>query len=300
MLYDRFKISSPINLPQLKAKTMTSQPVEKIPLVIGITGHRNLHPEEIELLQNQVRQLFQFLRQRYPDTPLLLLSPLAEGADRLVAKVALAEQMRLIVPLPLPITEYQRDFDTPALRQEFTELQNQAADVFVLPQLNEDVSQKRSDARNLQYVLVGAYVARHSHILLGLWDGKTTSESAQAWGSTYQVIQFRLTGDMRGLPETYRPSINPLNLIDTGKVCHFKVSRANDPSRALDAGELSLLSPPEHIERGKFNDLLAQLPSPELDKINEFNQAVVQKSGRLFKKPILPPNIRSRLKLGDL
>ena len=82
---------------------VTPPAVEKIPLVIGVTGHRNLHPEETELLQDQVRQLLRFLQQRYPDTPLLLLSPLAEGADRLVAKVALAEKIRLIVPLPLPV-----------------------------------------------------------------------------------------------------------------------------------------------------------------------------------------------------
>ena len=274
---------------------VTPPAVEKIPLVIGVTGHRNLHPEEMELLQDQVRQLLRFLQQRYPDTPLLLLSPLAEGADRLVAKVALAEKIRLIVPLPLPVAEYQRDFDTPALRQEFTELLEQAEDVFELPQLSADISQKKSEARNLQYVLVGAYVARHSHILIALWDGKTDSDSAHAWGSTYQVIQFRLSGDMTGLPEAYKPSLNPLDLIDTGKVCHFKVSRSNDPSRALDAGELTLLSPSAAIERGKLKNLLAQLPSPELDKINEFNQAVAQPGAQPFNKPILPPIIRARL-----
>jgi hypothetical protein len=69
-------------------------------LVIGITGHRDLRAEDCEALEAQVRAVFDELRGRYRDTPLILLSPLAEGADRLAARVALACDVRLIIMTP--------------------------------------------------------------------------------------------------------------------------------------------------------------------------------------------------------
>src|SRR5439155_17705848 len=73
----------------------------RIPLVIGVTGHRDLRPEDYERLSSAVVEFSQLLRQRYPHTPLILLSPLAEGADRLVAEVSLRMGARLVVPLPM-------------------------------------------------------------------------------------------------------------------------------------------------------------------------------------------------------
>lgn len=56
-------------------------------LVVGVTGHRELRNEDRDSLQAQVRSFFLDLRTRYPELPLVLLSPLAEGADSLVADV---------------------------------------------------------------------------------------------------------------------------------------------------------------------------------------------------------------------
>src|SRR5437773_400418 len=79
---------------RLPRRTMSSSPQPTsgaigLPLVIGITGHRDLRGEDRAALEQQVRGIFMDLRNRYPATPLYLLSPLAEGADRLVARVAL-------------------------------------------------------------------------------------------------------------------------------------------------------------------------------------------------------------------
>jgi hypothetical protein len=56
-----------------------------LPLVIGVTGHRDLRSEDRETLAGRLREIIAELRVRYPHTPLILLSPLAEGADRLAA-----------------------------------------------------------------------------------------------------------------------------------------------------------------------------------------------------------------------
>jgi hypothetical protein len=81
-----------------------------IPLVLGVTGHRDLREEDLPELERRVRDLINQLRNDYPHTVLQLLSPLAEGADRLVARVAVESDVALFVPLPLPQEEYERDF----------------------------------------------------------------------------------------------------------------------------------------------------------------------------------------------
>jgi hypothetical protein len=71
-----------------------------IPLVVAVTGHRDLVPGEVPDIQDRVRALIEDLRQKYPDRRLRVMSPLAEGADRLVAQIALDLDVELIVPLP--------------------------------------------------------------------------------------------------------------------------------------------------------------------------------------------------------
>jgi 16S rRNA U1498 N3-methylase RsmE len=56
-----------------------------------------------------------------PHTPLILLSALVEGADRLVARVALELGVHFIVPLPMPRDIYETDwqsFSTSAQNKE--------------------------------------------------------------------------------------------------------------------------------------------------------------------------------------
>ena len=81
-----------------------------LPLVIGVTGHRDLRVQDIPELEAAVRNVLAELHAMCPKTPLVLLSPLAEGADRLVARVALADGATLVAPLPLARAEYEKDF----------------------------------------------------------------------------------------------------------------------------------------------------------------------------------------------
>jgi len=218
------------------------------PLTLGITGHRDLREEDREILRQSVRQIFQFLRQHYPNTPLQLLSPLAEGADSLVAQVALEENLQLIAPLPLPLKLYEIDFDTPESKQTLTELLEKAQ-VFELPLLDSEQNiSSYGDPRNKQYALVGAYVARHSQILLALWDGLPSEKSA----GTAQVVKFKLTGDMKDLPKDYQTP--PLEVPDTGPVCHIVTGRkSGEPLEAV--GEIRVLLPNDDEVKG-LDDLL--------------------------------------------
>src|SRR5215469_15927105 len=113
---------------------------DRLPLVIGVTGHRDLRDEDVPQLEAEVERIIAGLRSDYLDdgneTPIIILSALAEGADRLVARVALRQGARLIAPLPMPREEYRRDFEPglkPGNAAEFDALLGQAVAAPVVP-----------------------------------------------------------------------------------------------------------------------------------------------------------------------
>ena len=78
----------------------------RIPIVVGVTGHRALRPEDRETLLGAVERELTKLRQQVPNSPLLLLTSLAEGADLLCADAARALGIPVAVALPMAAEDY--------------------------------------------------------------------------------------------------------------------------------------------------------------------------------------------------
>ncbi|MDX1934970.1 MAG: hypothetical protein SFU56_20420 [Capsulimonadales bacterium] len=202
-----------------------------LPLVVGITGHRDLRPEDTAKLEAQVAALFAELEAAYPHTPLHILSPLAEGADRLVARIALARGVRLIVPLPMVQAEYEKDFSTSESLEEFRSLLARADRSLELPYLPGNDAGNVCDAacRAEQYALVGAYVVRHCQILIALWNGVSRGEG----GGTGTILEYRHEGIperlLATLLETESASGSTLDPPETGPVYHIVTPRRHHP-----------------------------------------------------------------------
>src|SRR5437763_702523 len=177
-----------------------------LPLVIGLTGHREFPDEDIPKLQQRIRQIFQNISEQYPSTPIILLTSLAEGADRLGAHIGLEMGMELIAPLPLEREVYETDFAGNKSKQEFDALLERARKWFELPLVEgatpEGVKTQGYE-RNLQYAEVGAYIARYSQILVALWDGI----EYERLGGTSMVVSYKL----KGIPELFGPPQSPLD-----------------------------------------------------------------------------------------
>lgn len=152
-------------------------------IAIGVTGHRFL--AEVDKVAAGVDEALHRIEQAFPGQPLTVISPLAEGADRLVAHRALARsRARLAVPLPVPQSDYMTDFESVESREEFLGLLDQADEVIVLPP---------APTRDEAYEAVGLYVLDHCDVLIAVWDG----QSAQGQGGTGDIVaQAR----QRGLP----------------------------------------------------------------------------------------------------
>ncbi len=116
-----------------------------------------------------------------PQPPLLrILSPLAEGSDRIVAHAGLALDADLQCPIPFHIEEYCRDFTSQASREEFRILLAKASAVFE--------SDGERDADSLAYERIGRIVLEQSDFLIAIWDG----EPAAGRGGTTQIINEAL------------------------------------------------------------------------------------------------------------
>jgi hypothetical protein len=141
----------------------------------GVSGHRDTLEDDSPELQKQIRTVFDRFRLAHPNASFELLSPLADGADRIAAEVGLRSGLRIVVPLPMAQTEYERDFTTAESVHEFRRLLATAASVF-------EVSSDNAPTRTDKYAAVGDYIARRSNVLILLWDGKDNSKvGGTAW-----------------------------------------------------------------------------------------------------------------------
>jgi hypothetical protein len=205
-----------------------------LPIVVGVTGHRDLRSEDLPALEAIVKRILDGEREAHPHTPLLLLSPLAEGSDRLVARVALQIGVRLVVPLPLPQPLYEQDFASDESRAEFRQMLAQAESSYVLPLMAGNTSDgitQHGEQRNRQYAQVGALIAKLSQVFLALWDGQTGSGHGDKVGGTGDVVRFRL----EGIPPSYESAASPLTFSSSGPVYHIITPRVGQsvPDAAL-------------------------------------------------------------------
>lgn len=182
------------------------------PLVVGITGHRDLRPEDTAELSSTVKSVLDELSQKAPLTPIVMISALAEGADRLCAAVGLEHGASLIVPLPMPVEEYRRDFATEASRAEFGGLLAKAAKVLVFSDNGSD--------RPAAYLASTVYVVRNCDVLIALWDGVPTSGK----GGTAHAVSYKL----KGLPDALVPGKTALDHVERGVVVVISTPRVSN------------------------------------------------------------------------
>ncbi|MBL8827248.1 MAG: hypothetical protein JNM18_09700 [Planctomycetaceae bacterium] len=133
----------------------------------------------------------------------VVVSPLAKGADRIVAKAVLAladekitrtpkatQPPRLEVILPMPVEEYRKDFDTDEDRREFDELFAPAERSGAVTTLNPDFTTHQyanpHEARRAAYESVGRAVVEGCEILMAVWNGKP----AQGRDGTADIVRY--------------------------------------------------------------------------------------------------------------
>ncbi len=271
----------------------------RLRLAIGVTAHRDLVPDEEPALRQSVRTFLQRLQAQFPDLPLRLISALAEGGDQLAAEEALALGIELLVPLPMPQAEYERDFTDPADLARFHALLAHAR-TRVLPMAPGNSARTiaaRGEHRNLQYAQLGMFISSHCQLLLALWDGHDNV----ATGGTAQVVGFHIHNVMPGLSvEQVAPNL--LADDESDLVYHVPCSRRvlqtqPEPALAqahwltLEGSHQDALGMPAH-----YRHVFGQMQTFNLDMARH-RESIDTSSGSLFddRVPTSPPLVAARV-----
>jgi len=149
---------------------------------VGVTGHRFIEDED--LIRSKVRVVLEAIEFKLSGTDHIIkvISPLAEGADRIVAQEVLffhgcpgVNEMRVV--LPLEMHDYMNDFKTIESKMEFEELTDLAREIVTL---------KEAPTRKDAYYQVGKYVVEECNVLIAIWDG----EPSRGKGGTAEIVDY--------------------------------------------------------------------------------------------------------------
>lgn len=161
-------------------------------LSYGVTGHRNFASDDARLGAIVAAEMLEARQALAPAAGGVVVSALAEGADRLVARIGLERfGWDLVVALPMPRDAYAMDFAGDASRAEFDALLARAGSVVEAPLLEPGADWRAyTEARNHQYAWAGAYLVAACDVLVALWDG----QPARGTGGTAHVVDWFLAG----------------------------------------------------------------------------------------------------------
>lgn len=165
-----------------------------IPVIIGVSGHRALRPGDVPVLYSAVKAELEKLQRLCPNTELMLLASLAEGADILCADAAEALGIPIIAALPTEREEFEKDFCPEAL-EKFRHHYDNAVQAFVVQPIE---AQNGMCLRDYNFRQAGIYVSMHSHVLLALWDGQPGKYGC----GTAEAVDFALKGSYLPIKNT--------------------------------------------------------------------------------------------------
>ena len=171
--------------------------LKRIPIVIGITGHRDIRKEDEEKLKNAVRDELKIIKDLCPNSNLVMLNSLARGADLLCAGVAMEMKVPLYVVLPMDESIYKREQNfNESDRYFFEECYETAERKFTTPMIevapSKDIEEavkvlvglskkqctkplddkKLKIAKDYLYRQAGIYIVSHCHVFNGIVERK--------------------------------------------------------------------------------------------------------------------------------
>lgn len=246
----------------------------RLPFVFsaGVTGHRKeaLPSDVCAELEKRLQDTLAALKEQalkvaageahfYADEPakLIFVSPLADGADQIGARVALALGFELHAILPFARAQYRDRLSDDEARAGFDALVDRASCVLELPGSLE----QQLDA----YVMTGRATVAHCDLLIAVWDGL----APRGRGGTGEVVELAL---VNGTPVVHVPIgvREPMHLLWSGfdpEVITHAVEKTTE--RPLEKPYLeqvmsALFAPPPEPQEREF---LAAFMSERVRKI---------------------------------
>ena len=177
---------------------------ERVPILVGITGKRDLKGQN-DAIRRRLRETLDILDREVPEAPKVLLSGMAIGADMVAAELALARDDWLVAAvLPFALEAYLCDFNDAERVALTTLLAHPKVKTCVLPPLRNPETgalataaelvvrdEAGSRLRALHYEQLGIYLAQAATLLIALLP---EDEQPAKQGGTARVVAYRLDG----------------------------------------------------------------------------------------------------------
>lgn len=168
-----------------------------VPLTIGVIGHRDLIPDDHDRIVAHMRGFVSSYRVRFPATPIVVITALAEGADQLVVDACQTlEGVTIMAVLPMPVSDYERDFTELGSLQRFRHLLTVVQTTITVDELlpRDSIALawpevSTDEGRGAAYQRCARFISDHSHVLLAAWDGR----SPELVAGTADTVHYRLS-----------------------------------------------------------------------------------------------------------
>jgi len=231
-----------------KSDHPASYPAEppRNPIVLGVVGHVDPRREDLTALKAAFEEILADFRERYPSTPLVVMSSLARGTDQLAAGVALErkDDVRVVATLPFPAevyaqsTSFRGDDDArdrflnwvsaPALRGKVRAfLGNRPGEPDPDDLAGWTALMRDEQERHACYANAAGSILRHSHALVAFWDDRASGRPS----GTSEIVACKLRGRAPGL-DPWRKRLPLLNLDADGPVYVIHTPRCGDVALA--------------------------------------------------------------------
>lgn len=287
----------------------------RLPFVIGITGHMDIHPDRESEVKELLVSIFSWLRQgQLPatehltkpkereglgldNTPIILLSSLAPGADQIAAQIAMSKGIEVRGPLPFPHPLYREastfirgdgQAQNDKRLQDYDDLvqricENQLFHVLMAEDigLTKDELKARLKAdlsdrtrRNLRYRAAGEYISAHCDILIAICGQATETEAVVnaptlpplAQAGAQHIVHSHLHGQEPGI----LPLETALSWADNGPV--FRIycpKKGTPPSNPPTPTSLAIWHPRDSAIPEQFEE---QWQKREMESLRQFAQ----------------------------
>lgn len=209
---------------------------EKIPIIVGVTGHRNIVDEDKPEIKARVIDSLKEIRLLCKGddgcgTPVIMLNAFAQGADMLCAEAAFELGIDVVAVLPREQERYIESFDNVEDKNKLFDYLAKCKRKVVAPDIEKNKAWLKKhtemDDDSYEYRQLGIYMAEHSHILLALWDGKPPR--SQFGCGTVEVINFALEHNFLDKDHLFKPGT-----INDSAVVWIKSRRQGDPATDIE------------------------------------------------------------------
>lgn len=157
------------------------------PFVIGLIGHRHLEQSEVPKLQEAFDNYLASVFEQLIHTPIIVLTALAEGADRLAITSRFREKISICAVLPMSKEDYIQDFASRNAKTSFLKALQSCEFIFSLHDSSKE-SQLTGPKRERAYQRCANWISDNSNSLFAVWDGK----KPRGIGGTADTVRYRI------------------------------------------------------------------------------------------------------------